>query len=244
MRRKHGFTLIELLVVVAIIALLIAILLPSLGRARIKSKTVRCLANVRGIGQSLIIYMNDWQRGMPYVANGNAGFWTNTLTPYGGGARIRQCPEAMEVNWAAPHMGTSKLQWHDFALVPPGTPPDSGAYGINAWIYSPASGPSTGTPWRYPFIRDQSSIPLVADSCWPDAWPLPTNGPPTAAQLVDGTDHDISDGNSMLRFTISRHGKAVNVVFADGHADTEPIQQLWALKWHASWGDPPLPIIP
>ena len=58
MKRK-GFTLIELLVVVAIIALLISILLPSLARARELTKRSVCMANLRGIGSGCVIYSND-----------------------------------------------------------------------------------------------------------------------------------------------------------------------------------------
>ena len=59
MKRRSGFTLIELLVVVAIIALLISILLPSLSRARELAKRAVCSSNLRGIGQGQHIYAND-----------------------------------------------------------------------------------------------------------------------------------------------------------------------------------------
>jgi prepilin-type N-terminal cleavage/methylation domain-containing protein len=69
LRKKwRGFTLIELLVVVAIIALLISILLPSLSRARELSKRVVCRANLRGIGQSCKIYANENEEAWPVPA--------------------------------------------------------------------------------------------------------------------------------------------------------------------------------
>jgi len=58
-KKSKAFTLIELLVVVAIIALLISILLPSLSRARELSKRTVCLANVKGIGSAFYIYAQD-----------------------------------------------------------------------------------------------------------------------------------------------------------------------------------------
>ena len=59
MRKSRGFTLIELLVVVAIIAVLIAILLPSLGKAREQANIAKCAANMRSIAQANLVYIND-----------------------------------------------------------------------------------------------------------------------------------------------------------------------------------------
>jgi prepilin-type N-terminal cleavage/methylation domain-containing protein len=65
--KRRGFTLIELLVVVAIIALLIAILLPSLGKARELSNRSVCAANVRGVMQAMIVYASDNIDCYPYI---------------------------------------------------------------------------------------------------------------------------------------------------------------------------------
>jgi prepilin-type N-terminal cleavage/methylation domain-containing protein len=58
-RKISAFTLIELLVVISIISLLMAILLPSLGKAREQARRAACMANLRSIGQSIFIYAHD-----------------------------------------------------------------------------------------------------------------------------------------------------------------------------------------
>jgi prepilin-type N-terminal cleavage/methylation domain-containing protein len=68
MRRKNAFTLIELLTVVAILALLIAIILPSLGKARSQTKRTACAAHLRQVGIGLLAYLQDNRDRMPHIS--------------------------------------------------------------------------------------------------------------------------------------------------------------------------------
>src|SRR2546430_8020964 len=60
-----GFTLVELLVVIGIIAVLISILLPVLGRVRRSANTLKCSSNMKQIATALIMYMQDNKNRMP-----------------------------------------------------------------------------------------------------------------------------------------------------------------------------------
>src|SRR5213594_1534382 len=102
MRRdqKTAFTLIELLVVIAIIAILAAILFPVFAQARERARMANCVSNMRQIGTSLMMYVQDYDETYPYirfhVQDANKGphtyIWRNAIRPYLKNLDVLACP--------------------------------------------------------------------------------------------------------------------------------------------------------
>jgi prepilin-type N-terminal cleavage/methylation domain-containing protein/prepilin-type processing-associated H-X9-DG protein len=76
-RRKSAFTLIELLVVAAIIAMLLAVVLPSLNRAKEAGKRILCMSNLRGLSQIMLLYTGDYDGNVPSGNTEGAYAWVN-----------------------------------------------------------------------------------------------------------------------------------------------------------------------
>jgi len=94
--RRPGFTLIELLVVIAIIAILAALLLPTLSNAKLKGQQTACRNNSRQQALAVFMYADDHQDVLPPVAyidtSSNEVDWPLILDPYLKTARIHLCP--------------------------------------------------------------------------------------------------------------------------------------------------------
>ena len=100
MRQRKGlaFTLIELLVVISVISLLMAILLPALGKAREQGRIASCMANLRSIGQGIFLYAHDNDgRLVPGDWRVSWDVWAN-VAEYPKGCRMPPVLESREVN--------------------------------------------------------------------------------------------------------------------------------------------------
>ena len=124
MRTKRAFTLIELLVVIAIIGCLVSLMLPTLANVRQKADTLKCVSNLRQIGESLLLYANDHDQRMPviepwpsqpvYASSDGAQTILQALGPYGVTTSALQCPADLKgPNYYAKE--GSSYQWFPMA---------------------------------------------------------------------------------------------------------------------------------
>src|SRR5690349_11617738 len=89
-RLARGFTLIELLVVIAIIAVLAALLLPALGRAKQQAWATACLNSLKQIGLATVLYADDHAGALPRSQHTGQS-WVGTLQPYCSGTNLWRC---------------------------------------------------------------------------------------------------------------------------------------------------------
>ena len=102
-RNRFGFTLIELLVVISVIVLLVAILLPSLNKARQLAKRTVCAATLRSLGTAGTLYQSDFEGYLPICWRNYESNWPNPweswrmkLLPYASGVGIFNCSAAKD----------------------------------------------------------------------------------------------------------------------------------------------------
>jgi prepilin-type N-terminal cleavage/methylation domain-containing protein len=235
--RQRGFTLIELLVVISIIALLLAILMPALNRARRQAKAVICQANLHQWGLIWSAYTGDndgyFHRGYSDITATNEHVWMTVLRPYYMDQNdLRCCPVAMKPR-SEGHLGALAAWGIADQDYPWMKKCDYGSYGINWWVCNPlpsvkeAWTHQTKNNWRRADFKGAAYVPLFLDCTFFLGRPEHTNPSPE----YDG-QWEFSVSGGMARFCCNRHTGAINGLFLDFSVDEIRLKRLWKLKWH------------
>jgi prepilin-type N-terminal cleavage/methylation domain-containing protein/prepilin-type processing-associated H-X9-DG protein len=246
--RRRAFTLVELLVVVGIIAILIAILLPAMNKARESARAVACASNLRQIGLGFLMYANENRQRLPFHADWGPPHdedwihWqpgpgrdpndltrTSAIAKYMGNftADVFRCPSddtSHHTRFDTARLGPLRYEY-SYSM--------NGRFASN-WNPQPPPLSSTPNPTGKFIVIEEDELSLDDGHYWPDGF----NGSLEnylASRHYRPRLRDYGRWQGIPPESRPDRNERGNVLFADGHVDFVTRQFTWSPKAYDPW---------
>lgn len=218
---RRGFTLVELLVVIGIIALLVAILLPVLSKAKMAANATKCASNLKQLGTAIFLYQGDNKGYVPWPASGQVGPRNDDLVYWQAGRDMNKSPLAKYLRMSGEPLKSMFRCPADInapqRIPQPGRPnPYAYSFSMNEAFmnYPYPVNATTGTNYRRKFTQvktpsekiliGEESEETINDARW----------------LVTGDFTKITPGKMSNDILTTRHGGKGMVLFCDTHVES------------------------